>query len=121
MVVLRAVDLGDRDLRRVLIGALPALGRLLHFAHLALGGRVHYTVYVRHLCALSTLFGLLSLSSRCDAIPPDRLNQLRFDCRTSTGPLSRGKRGAGGGGGGTEKENEESEGGRKIKRKVREW
>lgn len=61
VVVLRAVDLGDRDLRRVLIVALAALGRLLHFAHLALSGRVHYTVYVRHLRG-STLFP----SSRCD-------------------------------------------------------
>ena len=47
VVVLRAVDLGDRDLG-VLIVALPALRRLLHFANLALGGRVHYTVHVRH-------------------------------------------------------------------------
>lgn len=47
VVVLRAVDLGDRDLG-VLIVALPAFHRLLHFANLALGGRVHYTVYVRH-------------------------------------------------------------------------
>lgn len=51
VIVLRAVDLGDRDLR-VLIVALPALRRLLHFANLTLGGRVHYTVYVRHRCAL---------------------------------------------------------------------
>lgn len=48
VVVLRAVDLGDRDLG-VLIVALPAFRRLLHFANLTLGGRVHYTVYVRHL------------------------------------------------------------------------
>lgn len=47
MVVLRAVELGDRDLR-ILIATLPSFARLLHFAHLALGGRVHYTVYVRH-------------------------------------------------------------------------
>lgn len=52
VIAVRAVDLGDRDLRRVLIVALPPFGRLLHFAHLALGGRVHYTVYVRHLCVL---------------------------------------------------------------------
>lgn len=51
VIVLRAVDLGDRDLG-VLIVALPALRRLLHFANLTLGGRVHYTVYVRHRCAL---------------------------------------------------------------------
>lgn len=47
VVILRAVDLGDRDLG-VLIVALPALRRLLHFANLALGGREHYTVYFRH-------------------------------------------------------------------------
>lgn len=55
MVVLRAVDLGDRDLRRVLVVALPALSRLLHFAHLALSGRIHYTVYVRHFYAFYPL------------------------------------------------------------------
>lgn len=47
MVVLRVVDLRDRDLG-ILIVALPALRRLFHFARLALRGRVHYTVYVRH-------------------------------------------------------------------------
>lgn len=40
MIVLRAVDLGDRDLG-VLIVTLPTFCRLLHFANLALGGRVH--------------------------------------------------------------------------------
>lgn len=47
MVVLSAVDLGDRDLR-VLVAALPAFGRLLHFANLSLRGGEHCTFYLRH-------------------------------------------------------------------------
>lgn len=72
VVVLRVVDLGDRDLRCLVVVALPTLGRLLHFAHLALGGRVHYTVYVRHLFVLPS-----SVFCRRDALSLRRQNQLR--------------------------------------------
>lgn len=75
VVVLRAVDLGDRDLG-VLIVALPALRRLLHFANLALGGRVHYTVYVRHRdCSFSPFLVTQADLSRSDTLGPSTWNE----------------------------------------------
>lgn len=97
VIVLRAVDLGDRDLG-VLIVALPALGRLLHFANLTLGGRVHYTVYVRHRRALIRAFGsarvyrdvakdIYTASATCGP----RGNEERDERKTGDSGTSRGK------------------------------